>query len=109
MMVDADIHDTVIANLIDIFALPKAKLLPQHAASDVARWYNALTPAELLAGLRSLGIAIRRHGADALILKDPQQAMTHRLREAVRRRKPELLALLDEELRDRTTAAQDAV
>jgi hypothetical protein len=89
--------DIVLANLLDIFVRREPTLLPQFAEADVARWYNDLTPRELLDGLRSLGCTVRRHGPDTLAVRDPQQALTHRLRQAIKRRKSELLTLLDAE------------
>jgi hypothetical protein len=104
MMAD-DVRDTVAVNLISIFALPQTNLLPHYAEADVETWYNDLTPVELLAGLRSLGIAIKRHGADGIAVRDPQHALTHRLRQAITRRRHELLILAEGNCHANTPAA----
>lgn len=52
-----------------------------------------MTPSELLAELERRGIILRPEG-DAIHYTAPKGAMTDELREAIRRHKPEIIALL---------------
>jgi hypothetical protein len=58
--------------------------------------YATCTAGELLAGLRAMGCCVTRHGG-AIRLAPSEGILTTTLREAIKARKAELLALLDRE------------
>lgn len=103
-----DVRDQLIADALDLFALSVSRTsYPHHTRKALDSWYEELTPQEVILSLRALGCTLYRDG-ELLKVRDPQSVLTDRFRQAVRTRKPALLALIDGEAANDTTATDAA-